>query len=459
MGALGGLRIAIVGAGPSGLAALRALSAAGFDAVAHERGARIGGIWTLEERPTAAYRSLHLITSRARTEYAELPMPEGTPDYPARDSVGRYLEGYADRFGLRERIRLQSEVRRAQRLEGGGWEIELGSGERERADALVVANGHNDVAKWPDPPYPGDFAGEQVHALHYGDAARFEGRRVVVVGMGNSAMDIATDISLVAERTMLSARHGSWVIPKRLLGRPADQVVKPWVAVHVPWRIRQPLSQTLLRVVVGPPERYGLPEPSRGLFQDHPTISDTILSRISHGAIEPKAGIAELAGDRVRFADGSEEPADAIVWCTGYSVSIPFLDESLTGADPRELRLYKRVLHLDVEDLFFVGLMQSTGSAFPIVESQAELLASHLSGRWAPPSKARMRADAERRHRRALRRWGPHGRPTMRVDFDGHMHELGRELARGRRRAERGGARPPLAPRPAVHATAGAASS
>jgi len=423
------VRVAVVGAGPSGLAALRALTAAGFDAVAFERGARIGGVWTLERRPTAAYRSLHLITSRERTEFQEFPMPPGTPDYPSRDAVGEYLESYAAEFGLAERIRLSSPVAQARRADGG-WDLD-----GERFDVLVAANGHNEEAKWPEPPYPGGFDGEQLHALDYDDAEQFRDRRVVVVGMGNSAMDIATDISLVAERTYLSVRHGSWVIPKRLLGRPADQIIKPWAAVHVPWRLRQPLSQALLRLAVGPPERYGLPAPERGLFQAHPTISDTILSRISHGEVEPRPGIERLDGDAVRFADGTREAADAIVWCTGYRVTIPFLDQSLVGPDPRELPLYKRIFHLDEPQLFFVGLMQSTGSAFPIIERQSRILAEHLGGRWAPPSPSAMRRDCERRRRAAVRRWGEHGRPTMRVDFDRYMHELGKELEAGRKRA------------------------
>jgi hypothetical protein len=430
------VRLAIVGAGPAGLAALRALTARGFDAVAFERRPCVGGVWAIhdDERPTAAYRSLHLITSRARTEFGERPMPDETPDYPSRDAVGRYLEDYAESLGLTGRIRLGDGVRRAERT-GDGWEVELESGKRERFDKLVVANGHNEEAKWPEPPYPGDFGGRQLHALEYTDAEDFRDRNVLVVGMGNSAMDIATDISLVADRTYLSARHGTWVIPKRLLGQPADQIIKPWVAVHVPWRIRQPLSQFLLRLTVGPPERYGLPEPTRGLFQDHPTITDTVLSRISHGELTPKPGISELAGASVRFTDGSEEEVDAIVWCTGYRVSIPFLDESLTGPDPKELPLYKRIFHLDCPDLFFVGLMQSTGSAFPIVERQAQILAEHLSGDWALPSPREQRRDCARRRRYALARWGEHGRPTMRVDFDRFMHELGRELDRGRKRA------------------------
>jgi flavin-binding monooxygenase-like protein len=429
------MRIAIVGAGPSGLAALRALTKAGFDAVAFERGERIGGVWTREERPTAAYRSLHLITSRGRTEYAEHPMPDGTPDYPSRDAVGRYIEDYAERFGLNDRIRVGAAVEEARPLDGGGWEVRPEGGEAQRFDLLVAANGHNEVPKWPDPPYPGEFAGRQLHALDYDDPEELRGRRILIVGMGNSAMDIATDASYLGERTFLSTRHGSWVIPKRLLGKPADQVIRPWVAVNVPWQIRQPLSEFLLRITVGPPERYGLPPAEGGLFQSHPTITDTLLSRISHGEIAPKPGIERLTGDGVRFADGSEEEIDTIVWCTGYRVEIPFLDEALVGPDPKELPLYKRIFHLERDDLFFVGLMQSTGSAFPIVERQAQLLAEHLSGRWRQPSPQEMRADIERRYRWAHNRWGPHGRPRMRVDFDLYMHELGQELEAGRRRA------------------------
>jgi hypothetical protein len=430
-------RVAIVGAGPAGLAALRALTAAGIDAVAYERGARVGGVWTLEERPTAAYKSLHLITSKARTEFAEHRMPPGTPDYPSRDAVGRWLEEYAERFGLYDRIELGTEIAAARRSRDGRWELETGGGARFGADKLVVASGHNDIPRWPDPEYPGagSFAGDQLHALDYGHASEYAGRRVLVVGMGNSAMDIATDLSHHATRTLLSVRHGSWVIPKRMLGKPADQVIRPWAAVHVPWRIRQPVAQTLLKLTVGPPERVGLPPPNGGLFQSHPTISDTIMSRIAHGAIAPKPAIDVLDGDGVSFTDGTREDVDAIVWCTGYRVAIPFLDAALTGPDPQELPLYKRILHLDEPGLFFVGLMQSTGSAFPILERQSKLLADHLTGRWAPPRAALMRADCELRRRRALRRWGPHGRPTMRVDFDRYMHELAREIGRGHRRA------------------------
>lgn len=431
-----GAPVVVIGAGPAGLATLRALDAAGVDAIAFDRGRRPGGVWSPDPgRQTAAYRSLHLITSRERTEFGEHPMPPGTPDYPSRDVVGAYLESYVERFGLGSRLRLGTEVRRARRRDAGGWQVELEDGTTQEASALVVASGHNEVPRWPDPPYPGRFDGEQLHALDYEDASAFEGRKVLVVGMGNSAMDIASDVATVAQRALLSVRHGSWVVPKRLLGKPADQVVRPWAAVHVPWRLRQPVAQLLLRMTVGRPEQYGLPAPTRGLFQDHPTISDTVLSRISHGDLLPRPGIAALDGDGVRFTDGTREEVDAIIWCTGYRVELPFLDPGFLGDAPESHPLYKRVLHLDVPDLLFVGLMQSTGSAFPIVELQGRLAAGFLAGTWAPPSRAAMAKDCEERERASVARWGPGGRPAMRVDFDRFVHELTRELEAGARRA------------------------
>jgi cation diffusion facilitator CzcD-associated flavoprotein CzcO len=321
-------------------------------------------------------------------------------------------------------------VESAERQPGGGWTVD-----GEPFDALVVASGHNEVAAWPRPAYPGDFGGDQLHALDFGTGRDHEGRRALVVGMGNSAMDIATDVSHFADATFLSVRRGSWVIPKRLLGKPADQVIRPWVAVHVPWRLRQPIAQTLLKLTVGEPQSVGLPAPVGGLFQSHPTISDTIVSRIAHGRVAPRPGIVALEPGGVRFADGTREDVDVIIWCTGYRVTIPFLDPAVAGPDPQTLLLYKRILHLEHPDLFFVGLMQSTGSAFPILERQSQLLAEHLTRRWAPPSAREMRADAERNLRRARARWGDHGRPAMRVDFDMYLHELATEIERGRARA------------------------
>lgn len=441
-------RVAVIGAGPAGLAALKALSEAGFDVTCFEKGDRVGGIWAFENSSglSAAYRTLHLNTSRARTEFASFPMPAPYPDFPSHEQIAAWFDAYVDHFDLRERIRFDAGVERAERRDG--WKVTLEDGTRETFDVVVAANGHNWEPRWPDPPHPGSFDGRQMHAHDFRDNEPLTGRRVLVVGMGNSAMDIAVESSWVAERTLLSVRSGSHVVPKYLLGRPADQITSPLAARRVPWRLRQAVSHALLRIAVGRPESYGLPAPAGGLLQDHPTISDTILSRLTHGEVEARPAVAELDGGRVRFADGSAEEVDVIVWCTGYHVTLPFLDPALLGWEPEELPLYQRVFHPDVPDLFFVGLVQSTGSAIPIVERQAELVADHLSGRHALPPRAERMAHSEGARRAAARRYGEHKRPALRVEFDRYMHDLARELEQGRRRAKARGYEPPLTARP-----------
>jgi Flavin-binding monooxygenase-like len=442
-------RTAVIGAGAAGLAALKELRAIGAEAVCFEKGDRVGGLWAYGNSSgrSGAYETLHTNTSRARTEFEDFAMPADYPDFPSHRLVASWFDAFADANGLRELIRFGTEVERAEHLAGGRWRLTLDDGSSDEFDALVVASGHNWQPRWPEPGYPGEFDGEQMHAHDFLRAEPFAGKRVLVVGMGNSAMDIAVESSAIADHTMLSTRKGARVVPKYLFGRPADQVTSPLAARLLPWRVRQPISQALLRAAVGNVESYGLPKPATGLLQDHPTISDSILSRITHGEIQPKGGIRGLDGRRVLFEDGSAEDVDVIVWCTGYEVTLPFLDDV---DRPDELLLYKRIFPFSAPNLFFIGLIQSTGSAIPLVEQQSKIVAAHLDGRYAlPPEKAR-RSELERNLRRAIARYGERKRPAMRVDFDTFLYELKRELRRGERRAARAGYPRPLQPAPSA---------
>ncbi|MEV0590649.1 flavin-containing monooxygenase [Nonomuraea cavernae] len=435
-------RVAVIGAGAAGLATTKALLDAGLDVVTYEKGDRPGGLWARDNSSglSPAYASLHLNTSKGRTEFADFPMPAEWPDYPSADHVAGYLADYAETFGLTPHLRFGATVGSVER-DGAGhsWTVTTESGETGRYDAVVVANGHNWDPRLPDPGYPGTFAGTQMHAHDYRVPDVFRDRRVLVVGMGNSAMDIAADASNVARGpVLLSARHGVHIVPKYLFGRPADATGAAMSAL--PWRLRQRIAETLLRLAVGAPQSYGLPAPSGGLFQNHPTISDTILHRLTHGEVAPRPGVDRLDGERVVFTGGASDPVDVIVWATGYRVTMPFLTSHWLGDDPERLPLYQRIFHLRDPSLAFVGLMQSTGAALPIVEAQAKLVAAHLSGRYALPSAAEQRRSVARALRAATERWGDR-RPAMRVDFDRYVAALPREMKAGRARLLRG-ARP-----------------
>ncbi|MGW2149918.1 flavin-containing monooxygenase [Nonomuraea bangladeshensis] len=437
-------RVAVIGAGAAGLATTKALLDVGLDVVTYEKGDRPGGLWARDNSSglSPAYASLHLNTSKGRTEFADFPMPAEWPDYPSADHVAGYLADYARTFGLTPHLRFGSTVRCVER-EGTGplpWVVTTESGEAGRYDAVVVANGHNWDPRMPEPGYPGTFDGTQLHAHDYRTPEIFRDRRVLVVGMGNSAMDIAVDASNVARGpVLLSARHGVHIVPKYLFGRPADATGAAMSAL--PWRVRQRIAETLLRLAVGTPQSYGLPAPSGGLFQNHPTISDTILHRLTHGEVTARPGIDRLDGDRVVFTGGTSDPVDVIVWATGYRVTIPFLSSRWVGDDAERLPLYQRVFHLQDPSLAFVGLMQSTGAALPVVEAQAKLVAAHLSGRYALPTPLEQRRAVARALRAATERWGGDRRPIMRIDFDRYVADLPREMKAGRVRLLRG-ARP-----------------
>jgi len=427
----------VIGAGSSGIAAAKALHTRGIPFDCFEKSDRVGGNWVFQNinGMSSCYRSLHINTSRKRMEYSDFPMPDSYPQFPHHSHIATYFDAYVDHFGLRDRITFNTGVEHASRDEDG-WLVRLDTGEERRYDALLVANGHHWDARWPEPAFPGsdEFAGVQMHSHDYKgeDATFFRDKRVVVLGMGNSAMDIAVEASFSAEKVFLAARRGAYVIPKWVFGRPLDQIgTKP----KVPFKIRQLVAAGLLRAAVGDMERYGLPKPDHEILQAHPTVSDDILSRIGHGEITPKPNIERLTERSVVFVDGSEEPADIVVYCTGYKVSFPFFDPGFISAPDNDLPLYRRVFHPDIEGVYFIALLQPLGATMPLAEAQSEWVCDHLQGKYQLPPKAEMLADMERERTAMRRRYVASKRHTMQVDYDDYMFDLKRERKRGSARA------------------------
>ena len=281
-----------MGAGPSGLAALRALDAAGIDAVAFEGGARVGGIWTLEDRPTAAYPSLHLITSRERTEFAEFPMPDGHARLPEPRAVGRYLEAYVEHFGLARADPPGDRGGRARRAATAA----AGSSSWTAASASASTRssspaGTTRCRSWPEPGLPGRLrAASSCTRSSTRAPSRSAASASLVVGMGNSAMDIATELSHVAERTLLSVRRGSWIVPKRLLGharRPGRQAVVGGARAVADPPAASPRCCCASRSAR--PSGSGCPRPSAGCSRTTRRSPTPCRAGSAHGAIDAES--------------------------------------------------------------------------------------------------------------------------------------------------------------------------
>jgi cation diffusion facilitator CzcD-associated flavoprotein CzcO len=434
------VRACIIGAGSSGITAAKALFEANIPFDCIEKSDRIGGNWVFGNKNgmSSAYEGLYINTSRERMQYSDFPMPKSYPDFPHHSQIARYFEDYVDHFGFRRTIEFEKSVERVEK-DGRAWRVRVrdaqGREEDRTYDAILVANGHHWDPSLPDPPFAGTFAGREMHSHHYKTKDELRGKRVLVVGMGNSAMDIAVESSEVAQRTFLSGRRGVHILPKYMFGRPVDQL--SFVSLRLPFRVRRRIGELLHRLAVGDMERYGLPKPDHRLGEAHPTISGRILDRLAHGAITPKPNIAELMGDRVRFVDGTVEEVDVIVYCTGYKVSFPFFDPSFISAKDNDLPLFMRVFHPDHERLMFVGLLQPLGAIMPLAEAQGRWIARYLLGEYALPSPEEMRAHMAEERRRMFARYVKSKRHTMQVDFDDYLWELKREMARGEKRARR----------------------
>jgi hypothetical protein len=428
--------VCLIGAGSSGIAVAKALHEHGVPFDCLEASDRVGGNWVFANKNgmSAAYRDLHINTSRERMAYSDFPMPADYPDYPHHAQIAAYFDDYVDHFGFRDKIVFQTRVEQVTRRPGGGYAVRTDDGMTRAYDVVLVANGHHWNPRWPEPAFPGadTFAGAQLHAHSYVDNSIFAGRNALVLGMGNSAMDIAVEASYVAEHTFLAARRGAWIVPKYLFGRPSDQLKND---PRIPFKIRQRIMHNVVRLQTGDLTKYGLPKPDHRFGEAHPTVSGRILDRIQHGRVTPKPNIARLDGEHVEFTDGSRERIDVIVYCTGYKITFPFLAEDFISAPDNHIALFRRVFHPDHADLAFVGLLQPLGATMPLAEAQGQWLAAYLKGQYALPDPGALHADIAADQKAMHKRYVASKRHTIQVDFDDYLAGLAREREAGAVRA------------------------
>jgi len=434
-------KVCIIGAGPSGFSTAKRLKDHAIPYDCFEASDEIGGVWYFNNpnKESACYQSLHIDTSKWRLAFEDFPVPKDWPDFPHHAQLFQYFKDYVDHFDLRRTITFNTKVIRAERS-GDIWKVTLSTGETRDYDVLIVANGHH----WDQrvPTYPGSFDGPHFHSHQYRDPfdpVDMRGKNVVVVGMGNSAMDIASELSQrsICKTLFVSARRGVWVLPKYMHGQPADKAAMP---AWMPRPIGLALARKAIKDAVGNMEDYGLPKPDHKVMEAHPSVSGEFLTRAGCGDIKMKPAIRALEGKRVRFADDTVEDVDAIIYATGYNISFPFfVENTLKPDEENRFPLFKRMMKSDVKNLFFMGLAQPLPTLVNFSEQQSKLVAAYLKGEYAPPSPGEMDAITAKDEAYYLGPFYKSARHTIQVDFGHYVRDIMKELERGKKRAAAAG--------------------
>lgn len=368
---------AIIGAGPMGLCTARQLKKHGIDFVGFELHSDVGGLWDIDNPHSTMYHSAHLISSKGTTEFREFPMRADVAPYPHHSEMRQYFRDYARQFQLYDHYQLDTRVVQVQRQQRGWKLISERNGEQREwhFDGLLIANGTLHTPNLPR--LPGDFSGELLHSSAYKSADIFAGKRVLVVGCGNSACDIAVDAVHRAASVDLSVRRGYYFLPKFILGKPTDTFGG---AIRLPRRLKQLLDGLLVRTLVGKPSQYGLPDPEYRLYESHPVMNSLVLHHIGHGDIRTRGDIAAVDGRSVTFANGDRADYDLILTATGYTLDYPFIARSELNwpPDAGAPQLYLNVFHPEHDDLFMLGMVEASGLGWQGRDEQAELVALYI---------------------------------------------------------------------------------
>ncbi len=367
----------LVGAGPAGLATARNLQRRGIPFVGFEKHSDVGGLWDIANPHSTVYESAHLISYKRMTEFTELPMDDGVADYPSHRELRDYFHTFADRFELRPFYRFGTEVLSIERQEDG-WRVTSRCGERQRQETfrgVLLANGTLSEPNLPS--FDGHFDGQLLHSADYKSASIFEGKRVLVVGAGNSGCDIAVDAVHRASHVSMSVRRGYHFVPKYVFGRPADSIGG---RLTLPRPIKQRLDSVLLRWFTGDPQRLGFPEPDHKLYESHPIVNTLVLYHLGHGDLDVRANVARFEGSTVHFEDNTSADYDVVLLATGYKLHYPFIERQELNWQGSAPHLYLNCFHPQRDDLFVMGMVEAAGLGWQGKHEQAEMVARYIEG-------------------------------------------------------------------------------
>ena len=380
-------KVAVIGAGPSGITAIKNFIDEGFDVTAFERCDGVGGNWRFNDPSghSSVFETTHIISSKYTSFYEDYPLPDDASDYPSHKELLSYFDGYAEHFDIKKNIKFGTEVLSCKQLPNSRWLLKYkhldGNDEITlEFDALVVCNGHHHVPRYPQ--YKGEFSGEYIHSHDYKRAAPFENKRVLVIGGGNSACDVAVETSRISQETSLSWRRGYHLVPKFMYGLPADVFAKR--SRWIPQFLRIPFMKYMLERYQGKNEDIGLPKVTNKMLATHPTVNSDLYNAIRHGKVKPRPDIESFSENTVNFVDGTSAEYDVVIACTGFKIKHSFFEKDLINFEEGPVPLLHRMLPADIENLYFIGLFQPLGCIWPGAELQSKLGAKHLAGKWKP---------------------------------------------------------------------------
>jgi hypothetical protein len=424
-------RVCVIGAGPSGISAIKNLRDKGLSVIAYDYNHDVGGNWIYNDKEShsSVFETTHIISSKSLSQYEDFAFDTGVADYPSHEELRNYFQSYAKEFDLYPLIRFNTLVKSCIRNKDHLWEVTTvtdGEESIEQFTDLVVCNGHHWQPKYPN--YPGEFSGEFLHSHLFKKASPFRDKRVLVIGGGNSACDVAVETSRISKKTVISWRRGYHILPKFIMGKPAD--VFALSMTFLPIWLRNFLAGIMVKIATGPNSWYGLPKVNHKFGATHPTVNSELLYMIRHGKVKPKPDIEKFEGSTVHFKDGTKEDFDTVIACTGFILSHPFFKKDFLDYSTGPVPLYLKMFHPKMSNLFFIGMFQPLGCIWPGAEQQSKLAAAAICGEWKRPKNIEQLCEKEvtNPHMRQLATT----RHTITVDFHKFLRQIKSEIRKAK---------------------------
>jgi cation diffusion facilitator CzcD-associated flavoprotein CzcO len=347
------LHAIIIGAGPAGLASAAVMGALGLNTTVLEKADAVGPVWRRH------YDRLHLHTDRGHSGLPGIAMPRNYPTYPSRGQVVEYLESYAAQFRIQPAF--NTTVLKIAR-HGSQWRVNTNKA-AVSAPVVVVATGWADFPYRPVWPGSGTFQGNLIHSSEYRNPSLYVGKRVLVVGFGNSGGEIALDLANAGIDTTLAVRGPVQILPRDLLGIP----ILSWAIAQkrLPTAIVDFINAPVIRLAVGPIERLGLKRAAKGprrmIEEDGrvPLLDIGTLAGIRDGSIRVRGGIDYFTPDGVVFSDQVAQKFDAVILATGFRTDLRELLPNVTGVLSQEGKPLVTGQATSEPGLYFCGLVAS----------------------------------------------------------------------------------------------------